>query len=124
MAEPPAAGVQLPDRLVNGEQGKGYIYATEPKSLLVVAGTSYTGQYTWLVRQPVGFTWVIGGLLEDCEFQNRPFAGLGSFYAFRRFLDERDAIATDFMRRRHLTTFPKVVVWEFPLLDLAVVIGQ
>ncbi len=113
----------FPDRLVNGEQGKGYIYASEPKSLLVVAGTSYTGQYTWL-GQPVGFTWVIGGLLEDCECQNRPSAGLGSFYAFRQFLNERDAIAKDFAQRTHLTTFPKVVVWEFPLRDLAVLVGQ
>ena len=112
------------DRLVNGERGKGYVYAARPQSLLVVAGTSYTGQYTWLTGQPVGFTWAIGGLLEDCEIQNRPFAGQGSFYAFRRFLDERSAIARDFIQRRHLTTSPRVVVWEFPLRDLGAVIGQ
>lgn len=112
------------DHLVNGEQGKGYTYAPTPKSLLVVAGTSYTGQYTWLIGEPVGFTWVIGGMLNDCEIHNRPVAGLGSFYAFRQFLDEHKALAQDFAQRNALTAFPKVVVWEFPLRDLAVAVGQ
>ena len=112
------------DRLVNGAEGRGFIYAQNPTSLLVLAGTSYSGQYTWHIGEPVGLAWVLGMQLEECEFHNGAQAGHGSYAAFASFLAERNAKATDFARRRGLDRFPKVVVWEFPVRDLASLAGQ
>lgn len=107
------------DRLVNGEEGKGFLYAQNPSSLLVATGTSYSGQFTWHIGHPVGFAWVLGTQLEETEFHNGAQAGQGSFAAFASFMAERHTKAADFAARRKLTEFPKVVVWEFPVRDLA-----
>lgn len=112
------------DRLVNGDRKKGFIYPANPTSLMVVVGTSYSGQFTWHIGQPVGFAWALGGQLVECEFHNGAEAGHGSFAAFARFLAERDQKIADFSQRRALTEFPKVVVWEFPVRDLASLVGQ
>src|SRR5262249_51239133 len=105
----------FPDRLMNGEAGKGYVYAKNPDGLVVVVGTSYTGQYTW-IPEPVGFTWQIGLHMQNVEIQNRPVAGLGSFYAFDQFMAQRQAIAADFVTRNG--DLPRVLVWEFPIRDI------
>jgi hypothetical protein len=107
------------DRLVDGEKGRGFQYASNPTSLLIVAGTSYTGQFTWHIGHPVGFSWVVGGQLEDCEFQNIAQAGRGAYAAFAQFMRDRHNLAETFSRRRALTDVSKVVVWEFPVRDLA-----
>jgi len=107
------------DRVVNGGDGLGFIYAQNPTSLLVLAGTSYSGQFTWHIGQPVGLAWTLGMQLEECEFHNGAQAGHGSFAAFAQFLAERHDKAADFARRRNLQQFPKIVVWEFPIRDLA-----
>jgi SGNH hydrolase-like domain, acetyltransferase AlgX len=111
-------------RLVNGAEGRGFIYPQNPTSLLVLAGTSYSGQYTWHIGEPVGLAWVLGMQLEECEFQNGAQAGHGSYAAFASFLAERNAKVADFSRRRGLNQFTKVVVWEFPVRDLASLAGQ
>jgi len=105
------------DRLINGEQGQGYVYAAHPRGLLVGIGTSYTGQYTWIENQPVGLTWQIGLRLHEVEIQNRPVAGQGSFVAFGNFLREKDALEAEFAARAGPTA-PRVVIWEFPLRDI------
>jgi len=110
--------------LVNGDEGKGFQYAQNPTSLLVLAGTSYSGQFTWHIGQPVGFAWVLGTQLEECEFHNGAQAGHGSYAAFAQFLAERHTKEQDFAARRHLTDFPKVVVWEFPVRDLGSLNGR
>jgi hypothetical protein len=107
------------DRLVDGEKDRGFQYASNPTSLLIVAGTSYTGQFTWHIGHPVGFSWVVGGQLENCEFHNNPQAGSGSYAAFAQFMRDRHNLAQTFSSRRALTDFSKVVVWEFPVRDLA-----
>lgn len=112
------------DRLVNGDVVKGFQYAQHPTALLYVAGTSYSGQFTWHIGEPVGFAWVIGGQLEGCEFHNGAEAGRGSFAAFADFLSRRAALAADFSRRQHLTQFTKIVVWEYPIRDLQDIAGQ
>lgn len=107
------------DRLVEGEQDKGFHYASNPTSLLIVTGTSYAGQFTWHVGHAVGFAWAVGGQLENCEFQNAAQAGHGSYAAFAQFLRDRESLARTFAQQQTLPNFPKVVVWEFPVRDLA-----
>lgn len=115
---PLARVYRFKDRLVNGEIGQGYIYASNPTSLLVVAGTSYSGHYTWHTGQPVGFPWVLASYLQKTEMHNRSAAGQGSFHPFRAVWTERDAIRHDFARRCPDPRAPKILVWEFPLRDL------
>ncbi len=112
------------DRLVSGDVTAGFQYAQNPTSLMFVAGTSYSGQFVWHVGEPVGFAWAIGGQLEECEFYNGAQAGHGSYAAFETFLAEREGKAADFSRRRNLRDFPKIVVWEFPIRDLAALVNR
>ncbi len=105
------------DRLMNGEAGRGYVYAEKPVGLVVVVGTSYSGQYTWIENQPVGFTWQLGLHLEDVEIQNRPVAGRGSFYAFHEFWRQRKTIEAEFISK-HGRDLPRILVWEFPVRDV------
>lgn len=107
------------DRLVEGEKDKGFHYADKPTSLLIVTGTSYAGQFSWHIGHAVGFAWAVGGQLENCEFQNAAQAGHGSYASFARFLRDRQNLARTFAEQRTLTNFSKVVVWEFPVRDLA-----
>ncbi|MGO4222712.1 hypothetical protein AB4Y64_12780 [Lysobacter sp. TAF61] len=104
------------DRLLNGEEGRGYPFPTAPTSLVVAIGTSYTGQYT-SVPQPVGFAGQLGLHLDNAEVQNRPVAGQGSFKTFEAFWANRREIESEFARRRG-TGLPKVLVWEMPIRDI------
>jgi hypothetical protein len=104
------------ERLMNGESGRGYVYAQKPTALVVAVGTSYTGQYTW-IDQPVSFAWQLGLHLHDTEVQSRPMPGKGSFYAFDQFWKQRNQISRDFASRNGERQ-PKVVVWEFPIRDV------
>lgn len=108
---------EFDDELQDSEAGKGFTYATHPSGLVVVVGTSYTGQYTWVTNEPVGFTWQIGLNLENVEFQNRPIAGHGSFVAFSEFWKARATIADEF-KATHGSELPRVLVWEIPVRDL------
>jgi hypothetical protein len=110
------------DKLVSGEEGLGYVYPTEPMGLVVAVGTSYTGQYTWMTNQPVGFAWQLGLHLQNVEVQNRPIAGHGSFVAFKQFWQQRHEISEEFARQ-HGSGKPKVVVLEFPIRDVQGIIG-
>ena len=105
------------DSLMNGEAGKGYPYSTNPKGLVVCVGTSYTGQYTWIENQPVGFAWQLALHLDNVDFQNRPAAGQGSFHSFGQFLNDIDAVEKDFANKK-VESAPRVVVWEFPIRDV------
>jgi hypothetical protein len=104
------------ERLMNGEAGKGYVYPAKPSSLVVVVGTSYTGQYTW-VPQPVGFVPTLGLHLRDARLLNRATAGKGSFYSFELFWSQRHELAAEFAAG-HGASLPRIVVWEFPLRDM------
>lgn len=104
------------DRLMNGENGRGYPYPSRPVGLVVALGTSYTGHYTW-IPQPVGFAGQLGLHLENAEVQNRPMAGQGSFKSFEHFWSHRKEIADEFESRRGGGK-PRVVVWEMPLRDV------
>ncbi len=104
------------DQLLDGEEGRGYPESVNPAGLVVVLGTSYTGQYTWIPR-PVGFTWQLGLHLDNVEIQNRPMAGQGSFKSFEYFWGHRKEIADDFIRREGGGKV-KVVVWEMPIRDI------
>ncbi len=108
------------EHLEDGEVGKGYRYPNQPSSLVVVSGTSYTGQYTWLIGKPVGFSWLIGSRLDNAQVQNRPFAGKGSFYTFSNFLENQEKYISEFATKYNLSAqhIPKLVVWEFPIRDL------
>jgi len=106
------------ERLVNGEEGVGYQYPTNPDGLVVVVGTSFTGQYTWVLQQPVGFSWQIGLHLANVEVQNRPIAGKGSFFPFHEFLSHRNEILSEFISRCGKKSPPHIVIWEFPIRDL------
>ena len=115
---------QFKDRLVNGDVTRGFIYPSAPDSLMVVVGTSYSGQFTWFKGEPVGFAWVVGGQLIECEFHNGAEAGQGSFVPFASFLQKRHQKVKDFKARRNLKEFPKIIVWEFPIRDLASLVNQ
>jgi len=108
---------QFHDQLLNGEAEAGYVYPAHPVAVVAAIGTSYTGQYTWIPNQPVGFAWQLGLHLEDVEVQNRPIAGFGSFYAFNQFWKQRHEIAAEFVAR-HGPGHEQVVIWEFPLRDI------
>jgi hypothetical protein len=105
------------DKLVNGEEGRGYVYPKAPMGLVVAVGTSYSGQYTWMTNQPVGFAWQLGLHLQNVEVQNRPIAGHGSFVAFKRFWQQRHEISDEFAKQ-YGPGKPKVVVLEFPIRDV------
>lgn len=105
------------DSLINGESGKGYPYTSHPEGLVVCVGTSYTGQYTWIENQPVGFAWQLALHLDNVDFQNRPAAGQGSFHSFGQFLNDIDGIEKDFAAKKN-DSAPRVVVWEFPIRDV------
>ena len=106
------------DQLVNGEQGKGYIYPSEPDALIVVVGTSYSGQFTWHIGEPVGFAWVLGLNLENIKIQNAAEAGQGSTFAMQKFLRERGKIILQNDKTIKPYTTSKVLVWEFPVRDI------
>ena len=106
------------DQLVNGEQGKGYIYPSEPDALIVVVGTSYSGQFTWHIGEPVGFAWVLGLNLENIKIQNAAEAGQGSTFAMQKFLRERGKIILQNDKAIKPYTTSKVLVWEFPIRDI------
>jgi SGNH hydrolase-like domain, acetyltransferase AlgX len=110
------------DRLVNGEEGRGYVYPSAPMGLVVAVGTSYTGQYTWMTNQPVGFAWQLGLHLQNVEVLNRPIAGHGSFVAFKQFWQQRHEISDEFAKQ-YGAGKPKVVVLEFPIRDVRGIIG-
>ncbi len=109
------------ERLVNGEEGRGYVYPKNPSGLVAAVGTSYTGQYTW-IPQPVGFAWQLGLHLDNAEVRNLPAAGQGSFHAFELFWKKRREIEGEFSSR-HGPGLPRVVVWEFPLRDVPGIVG-
>jgi hypothetical protein len=111
------------DLLLNGEEMIGYTHPINPVGLVAAVGTSYTGQYTWLSNQPVGFAWQLSLHLENVQVQNRPFAGLGSFYSFEQFWKRRNEIATDF-DSKYGSGRTKIVVWEFPIRDVMVILGH
>ncbi|KZC24510.1 hypothetical protein RHOFW104T7_08400 [Rhodanobacter thiooxydans] len=90
--------------------------------LVVAVGTSYTGQYTWMINQPVGFAWQLGLHLQNVEVQNRPIAGHGSFAAFKQFWQQRHEISDEFAKHNGPGK-PKVVVLEFPIRDVQGIIG-
>jgi len=104
------------DRLLSGDMGHAYSLPANASGLVVVLGTSYTGQYTWL-PQPVGFAGQLGLHLENVEVQNRPIAGQGSFKSFEFFWDHRKEIEGEFASRQGVGR-PRVVIWEMPVRDL------
>lgn len=110
------------DRLVIGEVGQPYYRAEQKQALVAVVGTSFTGQYTWNIDKPVGFTSAINNLLEHTEVQNHSRAGGGSGESVLRFASDRAAITADFERRSALApgSYPRVVVWEHPIRDIRV----
>jgi len=105
------------EKLLNGEKGIGYRYSEHPVGLVVAVGTSYTGQYTWLSRQPVGYAWQLGLHLDNVEVQNRPMAGHGSLESYKSFSNMRQKIAKEF-DDKHGPGLPKMIVWEFPIRDI------
>ena len=107
------------ERLLSADAGRGYVDPANPTALVVAVGTSYTGQYT-SIPMPVGFAAQIGLHLENAQVQSRPRAGKGSFEAFQVFWGERATIAREF-ETRYGQGYPRIVVWEFPLRDIAVI---
>ena len=105
------------ERLLNGEAGRGYPYPDRPTALVAAVGTSYTGQYTW-IPQPVGFAGQLGLHLANAEVQSRAAAGKGSFHAFQLFWEGRREIAHAF-EAKHGPGHARIVVWEFPVRDIA-----
>ena len=103
------------DQLVNGEQGKGYIYPSDPDALIVVVGTSYSGQFTWHIGEPVGFAWVLALNIENTEVQNAASAGLGSTYSLEKFIKE---CKSKKLITNKIENTNKIVVWEFPIRDI------
>jgi hypothetical protein len=104
------------DRLWSGEEGRGYPASTDPKGLVFVAGTSYTGQYSSLPA-PVSFAWQLGLHLQDVEILNRPMAGQGSFKSFAAFWEQRRRIHAAYDLRRG-PAGAHVIVWEMPIRDI------
>jgi len=103
------------DQLVNGEQGKGYTYPSKPDALIVVVGTSYSGQFTWHIGEPVGFPWVLALNIENTEVQNAASAGQGSTYSLEKFIKE---CKSKYLVDSKIEKTNKIVVWEFPIRDL------
>jgi hypothetical protein len=92
-----------------------------PGALIVVAGTSYSGQY-WSTIAPYrgDYPWVLQLHLEGVEVQNRASAGRGSYEGFEVFLKEADSIAAEFEKRNNLreSDYKRIIIWEFPFRDL------
>ena len=91
-----------------------------PQALIVVAGTSYSGQYWGTVAPHRGdFPWVLQLHLENVEVQNRATAGQGSYEGFEVFQKEADSIAAEFEMRNTLSQndYKRIVIWEFPFRD-------
>ena len=112
---------EFEDLLLNGEELNGYTYSSSPAGLVAAVGTSYTGQYTWLANQPVGFAWQLSLYLNNVQVQNHPVAGLGSFYSFEQFWKNHNQISSDFSTK-YGDRKPKIVVWEFPIRDVFMIL--
>ncbi len=111
------------DKLMNGENGFGYRYAQDPKALVVVAGTSFTGHQTWQKNQPVGFSWQLALFLDQASVLNRAVAGKGSFQTIELFMAEQKNLNLSFSTE-YGPTRPKVLVWEFPIRDVFGILNQ
>lgn len=88
-------------------------------SLVAVLGTSYTGQYGWLVGEPVGFAQALGAHLHHALIYQISQTGIGGFHPFRTFLGRKEDLIHDFSRRtgQARDKIRKIVVWEFPIRD-------
>ena len=90
-----------------------------PASLVVVLGTSYTGQYGWLVNEPVGYAPAIGAFLGHATIRQISQTGIGGYHPFKTFLERRSALLGEFCRAagERPESARKIVVWEFPMRD-------
>jgi len=95
-----------------------------PSVLIVVAGTSYSGQYWASIPGVRGdFPFVVHLMINNAAVHNRSRAGRGSYESFGVFLSEKDAISADFEKQYHCKpgSYRKIVIWEFPFRDLGTI---
>jgi hypothetical protein len=115
-----ASLIRFSDRLIVGRE-ESSAAPPQPRFLIVVAGTSYSGQYWASIPGVRGdFPFVLSQFLTQVEVQNRARAGRGSYESFAIFQQEADRIAAQFEHRHHLPpgSYQKIVVWEFPFRNL------
>lgn len=113
------------DYLCEADAKRGYPYPSNSDDLVVCVGTSFSGQYTWVVGKPVGFAWQVQLHLDNTEVQNKAYAGRGSFYPMKKFIDEKSSILSDFEKTgQKKPPRRKVVIWEFPVRDLPNVLND
>jgi hypothetical protein len=94
-----------------------------PRSLLALAGTSYSGQYSWLPN--AGFAATLDAMLPSTRVMSFAEAGHGSLRTMMTFIAKRSEIYT------HLAAYPdhlitpydKYLIWEFPIRDLGAFVG-
>jgi hypothetical protein len=99
----------------NGEQGE-----SGTPSLLVVAGTSYAAHYFLTHKDKrVGFAKELEDQLETCDVVDISVAGQGAFAPFEHFQQLASSIESGFAVQHRVESFPKVLVWEFPIRDLS-----
>jgi hypothetical protein len=89
-----------------------------PRSLLALAGTSYSGQYSWFPG--AGFAATLDAMLPSTRVMSFAEAGHGSLRTMITFLAKRSEIYTQLASRPdHLITpYDKYLIWEFPIRDI------
>jgi hypothetical protein len=97
------------------------IPAERAKLGIVVVGTSYSGQYTWIANATASFPSLVGEWAGAGVTVNAAHAGRGSYFSMQRFLDNPGEIAGVQDAERAERRF---VVWEFPLRDMQSISDQ
>lgn len=94
-----------------------------PRSLLALAGTSYSGQYSWYPK--AGFAQTLDGMLPSTRVVSFAEAGHGSLRTMMTFLAKRSEIYTQlaFHPDHLIRPDDKYLIWEFPIRDLAAFVG-
>jgi hypothetical protein len=95
----------------------------QPRSFLALAGTSYSGQYSWYPK--AGFAQTLDGMLPSTRVVSFAEAGHGSLRTMMTFLSKRSEIYSQ------LASYPdhlirpddKYLIWEFPIRDLGSFVG-
>jgi hypothetical protein len=91
--------------------------------LLALAGTSYSGQYSWYPK--AGFAQTLDGMLPSTRVISFAEAGHGSLRTMMTFLAKRSEIYSQLASHPdHLITpDDKYLIWEFPIRDLGSFVG-
>ncbi len=90
------------------------------RALVAVAGTSYTGQYSW--TGDAGLANSLDGRLPNAIIRSYAEAGRGSLRTAQSFIEQKSALLREMAAgnggAHHLTYDQKYLVWEFPVRDL------